>query len=178
MHSNSDLPGLLPLKVRQVLSDSVQLRYLPQTPQPAARRRRGRGSGGGTRGVFSWRFSFQTADSVCEQTEQRDIPLGGGWPLCHYNMPVGKRQGFWEVYFCGQKSLPFQGRWLGVSRDGEVAANLIKPLSQPAADSSPHRGSHPLRRDNPSGAARQLPLTRGALGRRCFVIMSTICCAV
>ena len=42
----------------------------------------------------------------------------------------------------------------------------------------PHRGSHPLRRDNPSGAARQLPLTRGALGRRCFVIMSTICCAV
>ena len=36
-----------------------------------------------------------------------------------------------------QQSLPFQGRWLGVSRDGEVVANLIKPLSQPAADSVP-----------------------------------------
>ena len=31
---------------------------------------------------------------------------------------------------------------------------------------SPHRGSHcPLRRANPSGAPRQLPLTRGALVR-------------
>ena len=39
-----------------------------------------------------------------------------------------------------------------------------QPLSQPAADSSPERGAFPLRRVHPSGAPRQLPLTRGALG--------------
>ena len=37
-------------------------------------------------------------------------------------------------------------------------------ISRLAATASPHRGSHcPLRRANPSGAPRQLPLTRGAL---------------
>ena len=60
---------------------------------------------------------------------------------------------------------PLSGEVARRSRDGEVAANLIQPLSQPSAASSPARGAFfSLRRANPSGAPRQLPLTRGALG--------------
>ena len=42
---------------------------------------------------------------------------------------------------------PLPGEVARRSRDGEVAANLIQPLSQPAADSSPARGAfgvHPV----------------------------------
>ena len=66
-------------------------------------------------------------------------------------------------FFCGL-SLPLQGRW-HAERDGEVVTNLRQPLSQPAADSSPGRGAFArCGGGNLSGAARQLPLTRGALG--------------
>ena len=39
------------------------------------------------------------------------------------------------------KASPSRGGGSARSRDGEVAANLIQPLSQPAADSSPGRGA-------------------------------------
>ena len=49
------------------------------------------------------------------------------------------------------------------SRDGAVVLGRDH-LSVACGDSSPERGAFPLRRVHPSGAPRQLPLTRGALG--------------
>ena len=70
-----------------------------------------------------------------------------------------------EALGCADPKPPLPGEVARRSRDGEVAANLIQPLSQPSAASSPARGAFfSLRRGNPSGAPRQLPLTRGALG--------------
>ena len=43
---------------------------------------------------------------------------------------------------------------------------ICDDLSVCFADSSPGRGAFPLRRVHPSGASRQLPLTRGALDLR------------
>ena len=61
-------------------------------------------------------------------------------------------------------SPPLPGEVARRSRDGEVAANLRQPLSQPSAASSPARGAFgPLRRGHPSGHSGQLLLTRGAL---------------
>ena len=64
---------------------------------------------------------------------------------------------------CASPKPPLPGEVARRSRDGEVAANLIQPLSQPSAASSPARGALPPRRANPSDPSGQLPLTRGAL---------------
>ena len=63
---------------------------------------------------------------------------------------------------CASPKPPLPGEVARRSRDGEVAANLIQPLSQPSAASSPARGALSPRRANPSGPSVQLPLTRGA----------------
>ena len=47
---------------------------------------------------------------------------------------------------CAPVGPPLPGEVARRSRDGEVAANLRRPLSQPAADSSPARGAFPRKK--------------------------------
>ena len=49
--------------------------------------------------------------------------------------------------FCGvrKKASPFRGGGSAERRDGEVAADLRRPLSQPSADSVPERGAKGVR---------------------------------
>ena len=46
-----------------------------------------------------------------------------------------------KIYGVRKKASPFRGGGSAERRDGEVAADLRQPLSQPAADSSPGRGA-------------------------------------
>ena len=48
-----------------------------------------------------------------------------------------------KPWMCESPKPPLSGEVARRSRDGEVAANLLQPLSQPAADSSPERGAFP-----------------------------------
>ena len=103
---------------------------------------------------------------------------GGGSAQPGRRGRAGKRQPLSRL----RRQLPCKGSlWCGVSwclpLSGEggtavavtdevealLSARRCPPHQSPSATASPHRGSHPLRRANLSGASRQLPLTRGAL---------------
>ena len=64
-----------------------------------------------------------------------------------------------------KKPSPTRGRRHGGAVTDEGAANLIQPLSQPSAASSPERGAMgPLRRGSPLRRSAPAPLNKGSLG--------------
>jgi len=77
---------------------------------------------------------------------KKRVPAFGFWGLCHNNTTrFLQLQGFdrifveflQKIYGRRKKASPFRGGGSAERRDGEVAADLRRPLSQPAADSVP-----------------------------------------
>ena len=90
------------------------------------------------------------SSAVSAEEKKRDPAFGisGNYAIniLHISFGCKDRMGFlWDfykkIYGMRKKASPFRGGGTAERRDGEVAADLRRPLSQPAADSVPERGA-------------------------------------